>query len=83
MLQSGQSYKNILSAPFKLRLKGILANLITGARTYLKTSPQKVVESPKQNIEIDSPKSPIRMMGFRPIRSDIRLQCSTVKAMVR
>ena len=79
--------KSVLNAPFKQRLKGkihISNNLSTGRLSaYLITSPQKVVESPKQNIEIDRPKSPIRMTGLRPIRSDNRLQCNIVKASVR
>ena len=48
----------------------------------LNTNPQKVLDRPKQYIEMDKPNKPIKMTGFRPIWSDTRLQCSTVSACV-
>jgi hypothetical protein len=48
--------------------------------THLITAPQKVLDSPKQNMESDRPNKPERMTGFLPIRSDSRPQCRTVIA---
>lgn len=43
-------------------------------RARLSTSPEKVVDRPKQYIEIDNPNRPVKMTGFRPMWSDTRLQ---------
>ena len=49
---------------------------------HLITNPRKVFDKPKQYIETDKPNKPVKMTGFRPIWSDTRLQCSTVRACV-
>jgi len=43
-------------------------------RHRLRTRLQNVVDNPKHHIDADSPKSPIKSTGLRPIWSDIRLQ---------
>ena len=50
---------------------------------YLRIRPQKVLERPKQYMDSDNPKRPVKMIGFRPRRSDIRLQYNTVNACVK
>ena len=50
--------------------------------TYLSTTPQNVLDSPKQYIEIDRPKRPVRSTGLRPIRSERRLRWKIVQASV-
>ena len=49
---------------------------------HLITSPQKVLDRPKQYIEADKPNNPVKMTGFRPMWSENRLQCNTVRACV-
>ena len=55
----------------------------TAMEAHLKTRPQNVVDNPKQYIDSDRPNKPVRITGFRPTRSEVRLQCSTVIAWVR
>lgn len=40
----------------------------------LATAPQYVLLRPKQYIEIESPNNPVKMTGFLPTMSDVRLQ---------
>ena len=44
---------------------------------YLNTSPRNVFDRPKQIIETQSPAMPMSNTGFRPMWSEMRLQCST------
>lgn len=49
---------------------------------HLITNPQKLFDKPKQYIEMDKPNKPVKITGFRPIWSESRLQCNTVRACV-
>ena len=60
-----ETRRYVLRAPLKHRLN---------------TRPENVRESPKQNMESDKPNRPPRMTGFRPMRSERRLQFNTVNA---
>lgn len=74
-----------LRAPLRLRLQYgvIMSDTASAARVaHLTTRPQKVRDRPKLYMDNESPKSPVMMTGFRPTRSDKRLQCSTVMACV-
>jgi hypothetical protein len=50
--------------------------------TYLRTRLQYVRDKPKHIIEKNRPDKPIKRTGLRPIRSERRLHCKTVKASV-
>jgi hypothetical protein len=52
------------------------------ARALLTTNVQKVLERPKAIIEKNKPERPIKRTGLRPMRSESRLQWSTVRASV-
>jgi hypothetical protein len=52
-------------------------------KVYLTTRLQKFVERPKHSIEMQVPESPTNSTGLRPMRSDNRLQRSTVSACAR
>jgi hypothetical protein len=72
-------------APFRARLSVKCLAIGTHGkieRSNLRTSPKKVLDRPKQYIEIDNPNNPVKMTGFRPMWSDIRLQWRTVRACV-
>lgn len=83
----GLRRKNALRAPFKARLfeqtHEIHYRSHSILMTYLMTSPQNVVDKPKQYMDIERPKRPIRMTGLRPTLSDSRLQWRTVHACVK
>lgn len=74
-----------LNAPLRLRLENYAteSHAVNCPATHLMTRAQNDLESPKQYMDNDRPNNPMRMTGFRPTRSDIRLQCSTVIACVR
>ena len=73
-----------LSAPFKARLEKCLLGSFQGqtCESYLKMNPEKVFDSAKQYMESERPNRPVRMTGFRPIRSESPPQCMTVHAWV-
>ena len=58
-----------LSAPFKARLETLSARVPNAwyCQSYLKTSPQKVLDNAKQYMERQRPNKPVRTTGFRPI----------------
>ena len=41
-----------------------------GLEDYLITTPRKVVDKPKQNIDKERPNKPISMVGLRPTLSE-------------
>jgi hypothetical protein len=58
----------------------LMLHLSSSVKVYLTTRLQKFVERPKHIIEMQVPESPTNSTGLRPMRSDNRLQRSTVSA---
>ena len=75
------TFVSSVSSPMMLLMTPMLP-LSAPLRERETTRPANVRDNPKQYMESESPRKPVRMMGFRPKESDARDQCRTVSPWV-